>query len=121
MKNSGILLSIMMCTACVWLLGGCASGKSSGKQVQVTPETHVLTPDANRNFVYGCDVSCPITFIFSKRSRLIIVPQLLVNEKVSEELTPLVVDAPIYEKKLWRKKVAQNYQDPYEAYKEKNG
>ena len=38
MKNSGILLSIMMCTACVWLLGGCASGKSSGKQVQVTPE-----------------------------------------------------------------------------------
>lgn len=118
MKNSGILLSIMMCTACVWLLGGCASGKSSGKQVQVTPETHVLTPDANRNLCMDVTFHVPSHY-FSKRSRLIIVPQLLVNEKVSEELTPLVVDAPIYEKKLWRKKVAQNYQDPYEAYKKK--
>lgn len=118
MKNSGILLSIMMCTACVWLLGGCASGKSSGKQIQVTPETYVLTPDTNRNLCMDVTFHVPSRY-FSKRSRLIIVPQLLVNEKVSEELTPLVVDAPIYEKKLWRKKVAQNYQDPYEAYKKK--
>lgn len=118
MKNSGILLSIMMCTACVWLLGGCASGKSSGKQILVTPETYVLTPDTNRNLCMDVTFHVPSRY-FSKRSRLIIVPQLLVNEKVSEELTPLVVDAPIYEKKLWRKKVAQNYQDPYEAYKKK--
>lgn len=118
MKNSGILLSIMMCTACVWLLGGCASGKSSGKQILVTPETYVLTPDTNRNVCMDVTFHVPSRY-FSKRSRLIIVPQLLVNGKVSEELTPLVVDAPIYEKKLWRKKVAQNYQDPYEAYKKK--
>lgn len=118
MKNSGILLSVMMCTACVWLLGGCASGKSSGKQILVTPEMYVLTPDTNRNLCVDVTFHVPSHY-FSKRSRLIIVPQFLVNEKVSEELTPLVVDAPIYEKKLWRKKVAQSYQDPYEAYKQK--
>lgn len=116
MKNLGILLSVMIYAVGIYLMTGCISVKSSGKQVRVTPESYVLTPDTNRNLCMDVTFYVPSHY-FSKRSRLIIVPQLFLNEKMNEELTPLVVDAPIYEKKLWRKKVAQNYQDPYETYK----
>lgn len=116
MKKSVILSLIMVCTVCVWMLEGCASGKTAGKQIHVTPDAYVLTPDTNRNVCMDLTFHVPSRY-FSKRSRLIIVPQLLINGKVCEELSPLVVDAPIYEKKLWRRKVAQNYRDPYEANK----
>lgn len=51
---------------------------------------------------------------FSRRSRLIITPQLVVEDTVKEEYMPLVLDAPIYNKKINRKKVLDQYIDPLE-------
>lgn len=48
-----------------------------------------------------------------KRSRLVISPQLIVEDSVLDEYEPLVLDAPIYSKKKHRKEVLHGYEDPY--------
>lgn len=118
MKMAVILWHAMLFGACLSFLGSCASGKHSARCIEVTPSPCVLAPDTGGNVRMDVVFKVPSHYV-SRRSRLIIVPQLLLDGKVSEELTPLVVDAPIYARKVWRRKVAQNYQDPYEAYKRK--
>lgn len=115
MKITVILCYAMFLGACLSFLGGCASGKSSASRVEVSPFSCVLAPDTNGSVCVDVVFRVPSQYL-SRRSRLIIVPQLLLDGKLSEELTPLVVDAPIYAKKMYRRKVVQNYQDPYDAY-----
>ena len=50
---------------------------------------------------------------FSKRSRIVITPQLVVDDTVREEYLPLVLDAPIYKKKKERLEKLEGYTDPY--------
>lgn len=109
-----ILLYIIVWPAVILFLAGCAAGKKSVRQITVTPDSCVLMPDTAGNIVLETAFRIPGHYV-SKRSRLIIVPQLLVNGEVRKELAPLVVDAPIYEKKMQRRKVIDDYQDPYRA------
>lgn len=55
------------------------------------------------------------------RSRLFITPQLIVDDSLCHEFAPLVVDAPIQAKKLKRRSVLEQYQDPYREHLQKVG
>lgn len=68
-----------------------------GEKLSVTPSSYVLIPDsANRVKMDLCfDISQDY---FSKRSRLVIAPQLWANDSVKDEYIPLVLDTPIYHK-----------------------
>lgn len=92
------------------LLAGCSSQRQTGKSITVTPEACVLTPEDGRNTDMDVVFHVPDNY-FTKRSRLVIVPQLMVGDTVKEEYLPLVVDAPIYNKKLKRREVLENYTD----------
>lgn len=101
---------ITLFAASAGLLVGCASQRQAEKSITVTPEACVLTPDNGRNTDMDVVFHVPEDY-FTKRSRLVIVPQLVVDDTVKEEYLPLVVDAPIYNKKLKRRKVLENYTD----------
>ena len=51
-----------------------------------------------------------------KRSRLIIVPQLLAGDSLVAECTPMVLDAPIYGKKMHRRVLLEDYVDSLASY-----
>lgn len=99
----------------VALLSGCASKKSSVGGMTVQPYPYVLMPDTSGNVRMDVTFQVPEHYL-NRRSRLVITPQLLINGQVWEELLPVVVDAPIYEKKLRRKEVIEGYQDSYESF-----
>ena len=105
---------ITLLTASLGLLVGCASNRQAGKTVTATPSPCVLTPDSTDRVRMEMLFHVPENY-FSRRSRLVITPQLIVNDTVKEEYMPLVLDAPIYNKKINRKKVLDNYIDPLES------
>lgn len=104
---------ITLLTASLGLLAGCASNRQAAKTVTTTPSPCVLTPDSANQVRMDMLFHVPENY-FSRRSRLIITPQLVVEDTVKEEYMPLVLDAPIYNKKINRKKVLDQYIDPLE-------
>lgn len=104
---------ITLLTASLGLLTGCASNRQTVKTVTATPSPCVLTPDSANRVRMEMLFHVPENY-FSRRSRLVITPQLVVEDTVKEEYMPLVVDAPIYNKKINRKKVLDQYIDPLE-------
>lgn len=82
---------------------------TSNRKVEVLP-VETLTPDS------ASVVNVNVTFkvparAFSGRSRLVVVPQLIQNGTMLSECRALVLDAPIYSKKMERKIRLDNYQD----------
>ena len=82
---------------------------TSNRKVEVLP-VETLTPDS------ASVVNVNVTFkvparAFSGRSRLVVVPQLIQNDVMLSECRALVLDAPIYSKKMERKIRLDNYQD----------
>lgn len=95
------------------LLMWTGAAASSEQPVTVRPNrTSVLTPDSVQGVWIDVDFCIP-EGVFSRRSRLIIVPQLLEGDSLRDEYTPLVADAPIYSKKRYRKQQLEDYVDPY--------
>lgn len=92
------------------LLAGCATVKTD-RQVYVSP-VRTLTPDSTSSVQVDVTVHVPEK-AFSRRSRLIVVPQLMQHDRMLAELTPMVLDAPIYQKKMERRKELEDYHDPY--------
>ena len=83
------------------LLMWTGAAASSEQPVTVRPNrTSVLTPDSVQGVWIDVDFCIP-EGVFSRRSRLIIVPQLLEGDSLRDEYTPLVADAPIYSKKRY--------------------
>ncbi len=106
------LYTITCMAATLWILVGCAAGRKTGKAVTVTPSPYMLTPDSINQVQTDIRFHVPSRY-FSKRSRLIILPQLIVNDTVRNEYLPIVLDAPIYQKKKKRLEVLEGYADPY--------
>lgn len=95
------------------LLMWTSAAASSEQPITVrTNRTSVLTPDSVQGIWIDVDFCIP-EGVFSSRSRLIIVPQLLEGDSLRDEYTPLVADAPIYSKKRYRRQQLENYVDPY--------
>lgn len=108
--KSKIHYPIALLAASAGVLAGCASQRQAEKSVTVTPEACVLVPENGRDTDMDVVFHVPEDY-FTKRSRLVIVPQLMVGDTVKEEYLPLVVDAPIYGKKLKRREVLELYTD----------
>lgn len=105
-------LHLIIYAAALGVLAGCASGRKAGKSVTVSPAPYVLTPDSNGCMDMDMSFRVPSRY-FSRRSRLIILPQLMVGDTVRDEYRPVVLDAPIYSKKKERQEKLEGYVDPY--------
>ena len=100
-----------MLATSVGIFTGCATQKDV-KSVTVEPALHTLTPDSANMAQMQVIFNVPGKY-FSKRSRLVISPQLVVEDSVLNEYEPIVLDAPIYSKKKHRREVLHGYEDPY--------
>lgn len=97
----------------IWTTTGCISRNGIRKNISIIPGRQIVSPDSTGNIELKLQFCIPKHYV-SKRSRLIITPEVFVNDTFQQELTPLVADAPIYKKKGHRKSVLEGYQDPYE-------
>lgn len=97
-----------------WGVTGCASQKM-GEEVKVTPSELVLMPDSTHAVQLDLMVEVPRKTL-GKRSRLIIVPQLLAGDSLVTECTPVVLDVPIYGKKMRRRALLEGYVDSLAGY-----
>ena len=106
------LYTLTLATAALWLLAGCAAGRKADEAVTVSPSPAVLTPDSSGQTQMDVLFRVPSRYL-SRRSRLVILPRLVVEDSVREEYLPIVVDAPIYSKKKRRLEKLEGYDDPY--------
>lgn len=79
------------------------------KKVTVNP-VKTLTPDSTSSVNVDVMINVP-AHAFSSRSRLIIVPQLISNDTMVSECRAMVLDAPIYSKKMERRVKLEGYVD----------
>lgn len=96
------------------VLSACVSVRT--ESVKVASGQGRLLPDSSGSVNLDVAFHVPEGYI-SKRSRLVISPFLAINGNVKEDFAPIVLDAPIYEQKLNRKKIIENYIDTLEQYK----
>lgn len=92
------------------VLSSCATRQTAPLKILLSSQ--VLMP--------GVDDSARIDVIFhlpenylTRRSRVVITPQLVVGDSVYGEYPPVVLDASIYRKKVERLEVLDGYTDPY--------
>lgn len=95
-------------------LAGCAPHRQASRTISRTPDFCTVIPDSTNRIEMDLTFHIPSHY-FSRRSRLVITPRLMQKDTVQEEYMPLIVDAPIYDKKLKRLKVLENHTDPQEA------
>lgn len=114
MKKRRGLLSGLSGIVLLSLLAGCASGRHFQNRLSVLPDSSVLVPDTLGSVQLDVVFQLPEHYL-SKRNRLVVVPQLLINGEVREELVPVVADASIYDKKLTRKQMIEGYRDRYDT------
>lgn len=101
----------------IWTITGCSGGNRVRKNISIVPGQQTVSPDSAGKIQLELQFCIPKHYV-SKRSRLIITPEVFVNDTFLQELTPLVADAPIYKKKAHRKSILEGYEDPYERIKQ---
>ncbi len=106
------LYTLTFAAATLWLLAGCAAGRKADEAVAVSPSPAALTPDSSGQTLVDVTFRVPSHYL-SRRSRLVILPRLVVGDSVRDEYQPIVVDAPIYDKKKRRMEQLEGYADPY--------
>ncbi len=104
--------TLAVAAAMVGLTVGCASNRKVNEGVTVSPSAAVLTADSSGQTQMDLHFRIPARYL-SQRNRLVILPQLVVDDRVKEEYPPVVLDAPVYGKKTERRKVLEAYADPY--------
>lgn len=97
----------------IGLMTGCALHKEvKEKSISFTPNPYQVILDSANNAKLDLLFNVPKHY-FSKRSRLFIVPQLQDSDSIVKTFAPLVLDAPIYSKKMERKETLTHEEDPY--------
>lgn len=99
-------------------LAGCSSTKEMKKSISVEPAQQILESDSSGAIEMNVIFNIPKRYITS-RSRLFVTPQLIINDSLCSEFAPMVIDAPIYSKKMKRRSTLDEYQDPYGNYIQK--
>lgn len=108
-------ICIVFALVSLTVLAGCSSVKRMACSLSVESGQPVLSPDSTGTVEVDVAFHIPRKYI-SARSRLFITPQLIVDDTLCAEFAPLVVDAPIYTKKLKRRAALEKYQDPYNGH-----
>ena len=113
MKKESIQSIILLGIVWVGLYGltGCRT-RQAGQITLGNATERPLVPDGNWQVPVDVTFRVPADY-FTKRSRLVITPQLMINDSLRAEYTPLVLDADIYAKKKYRLEVLEDYKDPY--------
>ena len=91
-------------------MAGCAVTREGRIEARGVGES--LVPDSRWEVPVNVTFRVPADYI-AKRSRLMITPQLLVDDSLLTEYEPIVLDATIYAKKRYRLEKLEGYQDPY--------
>lgn len=86
----------------------------SDKKITCTPDSFMLLPDSSNQAALNLQVHIPKHY-FSKRSRLFVIPVLTDSDSIVAKYKPIVLDAPIYRKKMERKWVLDSIADPYDS------
>ena len=97
------------------LAGGCVLSSCATRQVSpltVSPSSLAIMPDTGDSVRMGVVFNVPENYL-TRRSRVVITPQLMSGDSVYGEYTPVVLDASIYRKKVERLEVLDGYNDPY--------
>lgn len=110
MKRNNSYIAIFLLT--ILLCMGCASTRKQ-TAIRVEP-VKTLHPDREGAVNVDVDFIVPAQALH-RRSRIIIVPQWVSGGRVYAEYTPVVLDAPIYARKLNRRKQLYGYQDTLQA------
>ena len=111
-RFSNIPLYIVAGTAAAALLCGCAARRAA-TPLTVSPQAAVLSSDSANRVDMDLTIHVPQGYL-ARRARMVITPQLMVNDTVADEYRPLVVDAPIYDKKRTRRETLEDdFRDPY--------
>lgn len=97
-----------LCLACG--LVGCAASREG--RVEVRGVGEALVPDSRWEVPVDVTFRVPADYL-SKRNRLVITPQLVIDDSARADYEPVVLDAVIYAKKRYRLEVLEDYQDPY--------
>lgn len=82
--------------------------------ITITPAVNIVTLNAARKANISLDFNIPSNYL-KTRSRLFLTPALMVGDSIMEEYQPIVLDAPIYSKKIHRREVLDKYVDPYSS------
>lgn len=114
-KQYQLPIGIVSVLLCLTLFAGCSSARRMAKSISMEPEQLVLTPDSTGTVELDVAFQIPRKYI-STRNRLFITPQLIVDDSLCCEFAPLIVDAPIYIKKLKRRTILEKFQDPYNEH-----
>lgn len=103
---------ILLGAVLIWGVVGCGSSRKV-QHITVEPTSSVVFPDSAQLIHIDALLHIPEHF-FSVRSRLLIIPKAITLEGDSllMYLSPIVVDAPIYDKKIERKERLEGYIDP---------
>ena len=86
----------------------------SDKKITCTPDSFMLLPDSGNQAALNLQVHIPKHY-FAKRSRLFVIPVLTDSDSIVAKYKPIVLDAPIYRKKMERKWVLDSIADPYDS------
>ena len=109
MKTTAIFTHICVVAAAA-VMAACSSLAGKDSAVSVVPRVPVLLPDSTGAVNLDLDISVPPRY-FSRRSRLVVLPQLRDSSGTLCEYDPVVLDAPIYSKKLNRLERLYGYRD----------
>lgn len=112
MKRDYNKIGMGLCVALCMGLSGCASRQALTPAVALREPAATVQPDKANRMEVNCLFQVPHEWL-SKRSRLMVTPQLMSDGKVLATYEPVVLDAPIYQKKKQRREVLHGEQDPY--------
>lgn len=104
------LLFVALVVLLAFVLSSCATRQIA--PLKVTPSSLVIMPDAGDSLRMDVIFHIPENYL-TRRSRVVITPQLVVSDSVCGEYVPVVLDATIYRKKVERLEVLDGYSDPY--------
>ena len=92
------------------IFGSCSPVKTP-VGVSVSPRLGEVMLDPSSKGTVKMKFQVPVDYL-SKRGRLLITPRLVVPDgEVADMYEPVAVDAPVYAKKIYRKKVLEGYVD----------
>lgn len=99
---------MMICLVCS--LVGCAARQE--RHITIDRADTILMPDNRGEVSFDATFHVPADYL-TKRQRIIIVPRLMAGDSLLAEYGPVVLDAPIYAKKKFRREKLEDYEDPY--------
>lgn len=119
MNISKRYILILPVLAALGALEGCATARpGTDKTVLVSPDSLTLTTDMEGHADVEVVFQLPGHYL-SKRGRLVITPQWMRGQEATCEYVPIVLDSPIYTKKMERREKLDKYTDPYAGIRER--